>query len=44
MEADDAVVPMSALTHVVGPKGVSSSESGCREDCVIAAELLRPVL
>lgn len=44
MEADDEVVPMSVVTHVVGPKGVSSSESGCREDCLIAAELLRPVL
>jgi len=44
MEADDEVVPMSVVTHVVGPKGLSGSEDRSREDCVVAAELLRPVL
>jgi len=44
MEADDEVVPMSLVTHVVGPKGITTPETGSREDCVVAAELLRPVL
>ena len=44
MEADDEVVPIDVVTHVVGPQGVKTSESAAREDCVVAAELLRPVL
>ncbi|HAF68988.1 MAG TPA: hypothetical protein DCL16_07680 [Acidimicrobiaceae bacterium] len=44
MEADDEVVPIDVVTHVVGPQGVKTSESEAREDCVVAAELLRPVL
>ena len=41
MESDDEVVPIDVITHVVGPTGVSSAEDTSREDCVVAAELLR---
>ena len=41
MESDDEVVPIDVITHVVGPTGVRSTEDTGREDCVVAAELLR---
>jgi len=41
LEADDEVVPITATTHIVGPTGVESSDATTREDCVVAAELLR---
>ena len=41
LEADDEIVPMSAISRVVGPNGLVDSEHAVREDCVVAAELLR---
>ncbi len=41
LEADDEIVPMSAVSCVVGPNGLTDSERAAREDCVVAAELLR---
>ena len=41
MESDDEVVPIDVITHVAGPTGVSSVQETVREDCVVAAELLR---
>ncbi len=41
LEADDEIVPMSAISCVVGPNGLVDSEHAVREDCVVAAELLR---
>ena len=44
LEADEEVVPMTVITHVVGPKGMALSNVAMREDCGVAAELLRPGL
>ena len=44
LAADEEVVPMAAFTHIVGPKGITPSSFPMREDCGVAAELLRPGL
>ena len=41
LESDDEVVPIDVITHMVGPTGVRSVKDTVREDCVVAAELLR---
>ena len=44
LDADEEVVPMAAFTHIVGPNGITPSSFPMREDCGVAAELLRPSL
>ena len=41
LEADDELVPISAISRIIGPNGSSRSDHAMREDCVVAAELLR---
>ena len=42
LEADEEVVPLNVFTHVIGPEGKAQSTVPMREDCGVAAELLRP--
>ena len=44
LEADEEVVPLEVFTHIIGPEGKTPSTIPMREDCAVAAELLRPSL
>ncbi len=42
-EAEEEVVPLSLITHLVRPDGINSTTKAMKSDCPLAAELLVPL-